>query len=135
MDYTRRAGVARLEVIFGRVNDHPVDFAFPSEAMEDASRQGCEQLAVDPAKAAVRQNSDDITRARLVLDAVDDGLEIRHALAVASVAVDVGSQFLGVEAVVFRDFVKIGNRRDQREVGECESLGELVLENCATGGV
>ncbi len=64
-------------------------------------------------------------------DVGDDGFHVREVVAFAAEAGDVGGEFRGIEPVVFRDFVKIGNRG---EIGGREGFGEFVLENM-TGAV
>ena len=71
----------------------------------------------------------------VALDLGDDGFHVGQIEALAAEAGDVGGEFGGIEAVVFRDLVEIGEGGDDGEVREGEGLGEFVLEDGAAGGV
>lgn len=90
---------------------------------------------VDAAEAAVAEDGDDVAGGGVFGDGVDDFVEVLDVGAVAAVAGDVCGEFCGVEAVVFGDFVEVGDGGDDGEVGEGERFGEFVLEDGAAGGV
>ena len=90
---------------------------------------------MDAAEAAVGEDGEGVAGLGVLFDLGDDAVDVRQVGGLAAEAVYVGGEFLGIEAVVFRDLVEVRDGGDHGEVGEGEGFGEFVLEDGAASGV
>ena len=90
---------------------------------------------MDAAEAAVGEHGDDIAGQRLGLYGGDDCRVVREVIALPTHRRNVGGKADGIEPVVFRNLVEIGDRGDDGEVRQRQRLGEFLLEHGAPRGV
>ena len=79
--------------------------------------QTLEELLMDPSKAAVAEDSDDVAGFGEASDMLHNVFDITEIPSLGTFSIDVGDEFFRVESVVDRELFGVGDGRNDDEIG------------------